>query len=139
MSSVDNWLLLVSLLLLVIIALLVRKRDFYVVVVEHRHLKPEEFGKGAKIENSYIRCFDDYLPARAFFDFMENLRMIPQYEDQQNINYIYAVPARSSSLAKLKVGGVRVHHTAKKVMETPYSVLREHKKYWDEERKARLS
>ena len=113
-----------------------RTRDFYVVIREFRIVAPNEFGKGKKIERSYVHHFDDYCAAKAFRDLHDSYAAMPQYEDQQNINYLYAVPALSAKSASAKMAK-KVHHEAKLLIETPFSMLSALKKHWDEERKAR--
>jgi hypothetical protein len=113
-----------------------RWRDYYVVVREFRIVEPNEFGKGKKIESSHLHHFDDYLAARAFFDLHESYGARPYYENQQNINYIYAVPALTAKMASVKMAN-KVHHSANLLIETPFSTLSVLKRYWDEERKAR--
>ena len=99
-----------------------RTRDFYVVVREFRIVAPNEFGKGKKIESSHVHHFDDYSAARAFRDLHDSYAAMPHYEDQQNINYLYAVPALTAKGAAAKMTK-RVHHQAKLLVETPYSML----------------
>lgn len=113
-----------------------RVRDFYVVVREFRIVDPDEFGIAKKIESYHPHCFDEYLAARAFFDLHESYARIPTYEDRQQINYLYAVPAFTSGLALTKMTK-RVHHAAKLLISTPRSTIDDLRRYWDEERKAR--
>jgi hypothetical protein len=127
------WLLALSMIYVVVSF---RTRDFYVVVREYRIVAPNEFGKGKKIENSYVHYFDDYCAARAFRDLQDSYAALPQYEDQQNINYLYAVPALTAKRASAKMTK-GVHHQAKLLVETPHSRLYALKKHWDEEREAR--
>ena len=92
------------------------------VVREFRIVAPNEFGKGKKIEVSYVHHFDDYAAARAFRDLHDSYAAIPHYENQQNINYLYAVPALTAQRASAKMKK-RVHHHAKLLAETPFSLL----------------
>jgi hypothetical protein len=114
-----------------------RTRDFYVVVREFRIVAPNEFGKGKQIESSYVHHFDDYSAAKAFRDLHDSYAAFPQYEDRQNINYLYAVPAPTAAGASRKMAK-KVHYQAKLLVETPHSMLSALKKHWDEERKARV-
>ncbi len=129
----------VSLLGLITIAIvLIRVRDYYVVIREFRIVEPGEFGPGKKIESSQLHHFDNYSASRAFFDLHETYAVVPNYEDQQNINYLYAVPAFSAKWASAKMTK-KVHHEAKLLVTTPYSTISALKRHWDEERKARAS
>jgi hypothetical protein len=113
-----------------------KARDYYVVIREYRTVQPGEFGKGKKIKNFYVHHFDDYLAARAFFDLNEGSGATPSYEDQQNINYLYAVSAITADGASKKMSK-KVHHQARLLVETPHSSLSALRKHWDEERKVR--
>ena len=113
-----------------------RPRDFYVVVREFRFVTATDFGKGKQVESSYVHSFDDYLAAKAFFDLHESYNLHPHYENQQGINYVYAVPAFTASSAEAKMTKTR-HHKARLLIETPFSALSNLKKYWDAERKTR--
>ncbi len=114
----------------------VRTRDFYVVIREFRIVTPGEFGKGKQIESADVHHFDDYAAAKAFRDLHDTYAAWPHYENQQNINYLYAVPALTAKRASAKMTN-QIHHEAKLLMETPHSILSALKKHWDEERKAR--
>jgi hypothetical protein len=123
-------------LVVVVAVMAFRTRDYYVVIREFRIIQPNEFDKGKTIESSHLNYFDDYLAARAFFDFHDQYAAFPSYENRQQINYIYAVPALTAKRACAKMTK-RVHHEAKLLMETPFSTLSKLKQYWDEERKVR--
>jgi hypothetical protein len=116
----------------------IRARDYYVVVREFRIVEPNEFGKGKTVESRHVHHFNDYAAARAFYDLHNTYAAIPDYENQQNINYLYAVPAFTAKRAGAKMRN-NVHHEAKLLAETPFSVLSALKRHWDEERKARAS
>ena len=135
-SEILEFRLIDAIILVAVISLVFRKRDFYVVIREFRIVSPNEFGKGKKIESSYNHHFDDFQAAKAFFELHESYTFPPQYEDRQQINYVYAVPARSAQSANRKMTKKR-HHEAMLLVETPYSSIRELKRHWDEERKSR--
>lgn len=114
----------------------IRARDYYVVVREFRIVQPNEFGKGKTVESTHVHCFDDYSAARAFYDLHNAYAAIPHYENQQNVNYLYAVPALTAQSAGAKMKN-NVYYKAKLLAETPFSVLSALKRHWDEEREAR--
>jgi hypothetical protein len=129
--------LLVLLCLIVIYAIIfIRARDYYVVIREFRIVQPNEFGKGRTVESTHVHYFDDYAAARAFYDLHNTYAAIPMYENQQNINYLYAIPSFTAKRAGAKMTK-KVHREAKLLAETPSSILSQLKRHWDEERKAR--
>lgn len=101
-----------------------RTRDFYVAIREFRIVTPMEFGIGEKLESTHYHHFDDYLAARAFFDLNESYRASPLYENQQNINYIYAVLASTARQAGTKMTK-RPYPESNILITTPHSALRE--------------
>ena len=113
-----------------------RWRDRYVVIREFRIVEPSDFGKGKTVETRHLHCFDDFAAAKVFFDLHNTYAAVPYYENQQNINYLYAVPAFTAALAETKMTK-QIHHRATLLAETPQSVLVALKRHWDEERKAR--
>ena len=94
-----NWLLG---LILICAIVFVRARDYYVIIREFRIVEPDEFGKGKTIESTHVHYFDDYPAARAFYDLQNTYAAIPHYENQQNINYLFAVPALMAKWAAAK-------------------------------------
>ena len=117
-------------------AFLLQKKDYYVVIREFRVVEPNERGKGKKIESRYEHCFDSYHAAGAFFDLHEKLAAKPSYEDRQQINYFYVIPAYSASDAISKMNKPLAHtgsfhHEAQYLAETPSSTLVELKRHWD--------
>ena len=120
-------------------AILLQKQDYYVVIREFRLVEPNDRGKGKKIESRHEHCFDSYHAARAFFDMHEKWASKPSYEDRQQINYFYVIPAYSASDAISKMNKPLTHtgsfhHEAQYLAETPSSTLVDLKRHWDWER-----
>lgn len=134
----DNAVWFIAVVILFVVMSRRHTRDHYIVVVEHRTVQPNEFGKGKQIENRQVFSFDDYAAAHAFYDRNNSYAATPHYENQQNINYLYALPARSAQHAAARMKPDK-HYQSKLLAETPFSVLVSLKRYWDEERKARES
>jgi len=113
-------------------------RDYYVVIREFRIIQPNEFGKGKTIESSNSHHFDDFAAAKTFLDLHNTYAATPTLfgEDTQNINYLYAVPAYEAKKAALRFKK-GVPYDAKLLAETPFSILAERKRWWDDERKVR--
>ena len=112
-------------------------RDFYVLERCYYNRHPAPHWRGT-IYARHVDGFDDFLAARAAFDFHEEYAITvldtAEQEAEHSIHVI-AGNSREDAVKKIKdkkLGGRLVH-------KTPWSSINRRRAYWDEEAKARVT